>query len=247
MSAKNSNSTARAELLALLERHNYSPGTFDKLRADSYEKQLAAHSLDSLDLVYSLLLMPGKPVEEHIPNCPTWPNGTKWAGQLPGKNVLFEIKRRLLIEQTLNSMGQTAKILEKLRARAAGLPDEQTAVLESVITMVGDELLQAKLTHGSPIAANLPVVDRLLTAQMARTSARQEDVKIDLRKQAEARQQKQYELDRVRFQRETVELFIKWSAEKAAREIATGNLSHADKIEQLGQAMFGEDWADPKK
>ena len=50
------------------------------------------------------------------------------------------------------------------------------------------------------------------------------------------------ELNRQKFQRDTVELFLKWNADKTAKEIASSNSTHADKIEQLGQAMFGEDW-----
>lgn len=49
-------------------------------------------------------------------------------------------------------------------------------------------------------------------------------------------------LDRDRFKRETCELFIKWCADQEAKTIATSTASNADKIEQLGKKMFGEDW-----
>jgi hypothetical protein len=45
-----------------------------------------------------------------------------------------------------------------------------------------------------------------------------------------------------KFRRDTCELFIKWYGDKAAKEITSSNLSHSDKIEKLGQTMFGEDW-----
>ena len=45
-----------------------------------------------------------------------------------------------------------------------------------------------------------------------------------------------------KFRRDTCELFLKWYGDQAAKEIASGNLSHSDKIEKLGQTMFGEDW-----
>ncbi len=61
--------------------------------------------------------------------------------------------------------------------------------------------------------------------------------------QQTALKKEQLSLDRQKFQRETAELFVKWSADAKARDIASSNLSHADKIEQLGQAMFGEDWS----
>jgi hypothetical protein len=50
------------------------------------------------------------------------------------------------------------------------------------------------------------------------------------------------ELLRSKFQRETCELFLKWFANKAAKDIATSSAPAAEKIELLGQQMFGEDW-----
>jgi hypothetical protein len=49
-------------------------------------------------------------------------------------------------------------------------------------------------------------------------------------------------LDAKRFQRETCELFLKWSADQRAKEIANTTGSNADKIEALGALMFGEEW-----
>lgn len=53
------------------------------------------------------------------------------------------------------------------------------------------------------------------------------------------------DLDRQKFQRLAVKKFMDWYEDKTAREIATSNMSQADKIEKLGQAMFGEDWGTP--
>lgn len=50
------------------------------------------------------------------------------------------------------------------------------------------------------------------------------------------------ELSRQKFQRDTVELFIKWADNKQAMDLATSNAPRADKIEKLGQQMFGELW-----
>lgn len=49
-------------------------------------------------------------------------------------------------------------------------------------------------------------------------------------------------LDRSRYQRETCELFVKWMANEQAKQIALAPTSNAQKIEQLGQLMFGEGW-----
>lgn len=51
-------------------------------------------------------------------------------------------------------------------------------------------------------------------------------------------------LQKKRFQRDTCKLFIKWQADEKAKAIVNGASTNAEKIEQLGQAMFGEDWKD---
>lgn len=53
------------------------------------------------------------------------------------------------------------------------------------------------------------------------------------------------ELERQKFQRETAELFLKFAEDKKAREIAaSAGLSQNEKIEQLGQIMFGDLWSE---
>jgi hypothetical protein len=49
-------------------------------------------------------------------------------------------------------------------------------------------------------------------------------------------------LDQQKFQRETCELFLKWDSDQRAKAIASSDVSHAEKIEQLGQLMFPETW-----
>ncbi len=54
--------------------------------------------------------------------------------------------------------------------------------------------------------------------------------------------QQTIELERQKFQRTTCELFLKWREDTRAREIADGPGTTADKVERLGQAMFGDLW-----
>lgn len=53
---------------------------------------------------------------------------------------------------------------------------------------------------------------------------------------------KDQELAERKFQRDSCKLFLKWFDVDAAKKIATSGLSNTEKIEQLGLAMFGEDW-----
>lgn len=45
-----------------------------------------------------------------------------------------------------------------------------------------------------------------------------------------------------KFQRDTCALFLKWAKDDRAKKIIESRASNSEKIEQLGQAIFGEDW-----
>ncbi len=66
-----------------------------------------------------------------------------------------------------------------------------------------------------------------LAKQTATTRGRQKEEELQLKK--------------AKFQRDTAELFIKWSADERARQILASGATHSEKIEALGRAMF-EDW-----
>jgi len=55
-------------------------------------------------------------------------------------------------------------------------------------------------------------------------------------------QRSELHLARQRFQRDTCDLFIKWSADQRARDIAASPSTNTEKIEALGKLMFGEEW-----
>jgi hypothetical protein len=68
------------------------------------------------------------------------------------------------------------------------------------------------------------------------------DVKAFVALMKSRKEREALELDKSRFRRETCALFIQWAADQRALDIAAKPTSNADKIEQLGQLMFGEDW-----
>lgn len=70
----------------------------------------------------------------------------------------------------------------------------------------------------------------------------QQDSKAWFLSQQTALKKEQLNLDRQKFQRETCSLFLKWSEDRKAREIAVSGATQTEKIERLGQLMFGEDW-----
>jgi hypothetical protein len=66
--------------------------------------------------------------------------------------------------------------------------------------------------------------------------------KMSLEKEKLKRKDQQIALEQKKFQRTTCELFLKWREDKRAEEAVLGEGTNTEKIEKLGQLMFGEDW-----
>ncbi|HSM84606.1 MAG TPA: hypothetical protein VLT16_00585 [Candidatus Limnocylindrales bacterium] len=122
----------------------------------------------------------------------------------------------------------TEALLEELKKEASGLTDAQL-----------DELGQRTF---SLLAIRREDPDTFLQVRGARFKGEIEKEKINLRRQAEARLGEGLKLQREKFQRETCELFLRWAADAKAKKIANATISNAEKIELLGQLMFGENW-----
>lgn len=78
--------------------------------------------------------------------------------------------------------------------------------------------------------------------QSAKSQGRIAELKL---KQAEVKltqKDRDWQLAEKKFQRETCSLFLEWFSKETAKQIATSGATNAEKIEQLGLAMFGEDW-----
>jgi len=78
---------------------------------------------------------------------------------------------------------------------------------------------------------------------MALLTLAEEDPKGWALIQRTARDREAGAMDRAKFKRETLELFVKWFADKRAAEILTSGSTHEEKLRALDQAMFPEDWA----
>lgn len=58
---------------------------------------------------------------------------------------------------------------------------------------------------------------------------------------SEQRKGEEFGLSKKKFQRDTAELFIKWSADERAKQVLASGATQSDMIEAIGRAMF-EDW-----
>ena len=157
----------RQKLLALLAQFNISPAAFDALRADAYEKHLAARSLTELEQFYHTLFDPALTYRQMRALAPPW-GIKKYGGHRPSIETLREIRQRLRLEQHLHHLAATSGLLDSLKNAAPGQPDEQRAeLLSAAVAMLSQELLLAKL-EGKPIMENLRVVDQLLRVESLR-------------------------------------------------------------------------------
>lgn len=57
-----------------------------------------------------------------------------------------------------------------------------------------------------------------------------------------AQKDQEIEMAAKKFQRDTCSLFLEWFDKETAKQIATSGATNSEKIDQLGLAMFGEDW-----
>jgi hypothetical protein len=103
------------------------------------------------------------------------------------------------------------------------------------------EQLVADFKSANPAAAP-ELVQQIGQSFFTALALQQQDPQQWLWIQQTAIKKEQLSLDRSKFQRDTVELFIKWASDKQAMELATSNAPTADKTEKLGQRIFGALW-----
>lgn len=248
MKRKPFTSKEREALAALLERYGGSLQSFLDLRPDSYEHAIARQSLEHLEQVYAQVLAPGQTMEEARENCPPWPAAgtsgapSKYAGKLPSQNTLCEIGTRLRTEATLNDLGRVSHFVDKVRSRATKLPiGQQPKVLDTIMTLVGEEMVQQKLTGGKSVLENLDAVDRLLSNDIAKTKAQFEQQKIDIRKQAEERQRNKLKFEMDKLKDQVSAKLLDKAVRDAAEKIATStSMTRTQQIAAMRKAAFAD-------
>lgn len=130
---------------------------------------------------------------------------------------------------------RSEQVAEMVKERAPGLSSEKVrALAQDVFTLEALDSEDAKTF--------VALQQLRLSEQIAETTALFEREKIEIRKAAETRSREALELERQKFRRTTCELYLKWSEDEEAKRIAGSSATNSEKIEQLGLAMFGEDW-----
>lgn len=118
---------------------------------------------------------------------------------------------------------------EQIRQRleAGGLDILDDAIYTTAEALAGSDLPPNKIASA---------IADLKTAVNASERVKIADRRTDIAEQA-------LQIQRKKFQRDTCQLFLRWYQDQRAREIADDTRADtADKIEQLGQLIFQEDW-----
>lgn len=165
-----------------------------------------------------------------------------------GEKTLREV-RAWLAEDGLKVSLQTISEFRSWYASRlqAQLREQRVLNYMEVLRKQSPELSEEKLAQYGASVFNLQAIEEqdpklFLAIQTAQHKAQMDRLKLEQRERQIQQRQEGLELEKARFQRETAELFLKWAADQRAKEIAGSNESNAEKIERLGQLMFGEDW-----
>ena len=136
------------------------------------------------------------------------------------------LRQREEIERTK----ELADYALQLGAAAGGsLPDGSAAIAGGKI------MAEIEASSGEELAFNILALSKLRKTDLDKAA-------LDLRRRELDQRDKSIDLERKKFQRATCELFIKWHDNQKAREVVESRATNNEKIELLGQAMFGEDW-----
>ena len=153
------------------------------------------------------------------------------------------VKQRGRIDRTRELARYAA---EQSKANGASIADGAAAIasgqLLELLEAVDEEVEKAE--SGKAESGKLSP-DGLLKIAAAVSSVRtteQNDKKLQMQKKALLQKERQIVLEEQKFQRTTCELFAKWQADKRAVDLANGAGDNAEKIEKLGQLMFGDTW-----
>ncbi|MCW5556618.1 MAG: hypothetical protein KIT22_02050 [Verrucomicrobiae bacterium] len=192
---------------------------------NSYEAQLS----DSDLLWLHTALLSRTPSDKAIrAKMPAWKSGPR-TGQPVSLATLSNIRDRLEAEEAYHAAELAAESLVKERQ------EREPGISEAELEEYGQRVFTEITIHRQDLKG-------FVKLRSARNKAKLDQAKLALQQQAEARQREALALEQDRFRRDTCALFLKWAEDQRAKEIAQGSGTNAEKIEALGQLMFGGDW-----
>lgn len=157
------------------------------------------------------------------------------------------VKQRGRIDRTRELARYAA---EQSKANGATIADGAAAIasgqLLELLEAVDEAVEGAAEDGGSKVEDGGKLSpDALLKIAAAVSSLRtteQNDQKLKLLGKRVQQREREVVLEEQKFQRSTCELFLKWQADQRALDVANGSSDNSEKIERLGQLMFGDTW-----
>lgn len=118
--------------------------------------------------------------------------------------------------------------------------EQDTVNFQEFITSAMPSLSQERVAELGSVYFNLQAIKHRDPKLFLAFQTAQHRAEMDRKKFQQ--DEERLDLDRKKFQRETCELFVKWCQDERAKKIVESPDSHAQKIEKLGQEMFGDLW-----
>lgn len=138
-------------------------------------------------------------------------------------SYLESLRSARMRDQLLNQITSGNQACREMEAQFAKTPAPEIGTLTSLYRV----LIMQLATHGQADTDLLK-----LSAEM---------MKPVLQALAEERKAKELDLSVQSFRRQTCELFLEWQRNQEAQRIAASPSTHAEKLDQLYRAMFGEE------
>jgi hypothetical protein len=200
-----------------------------KLRGEHYLQGLDA---DELEQLRSALSFAGTLLQQQA-LCPKR-RGGQTDGSLPPVSLLSELSQAVREVTTLRALQRQDLIAVATNDRCGqlGLDPQLT---NAVVRVVAEEALRQQAENQVGNFA-ISAANVLLMAESMRTKGQQEEVKLELKKIAEKRQQEHLNLEREKFMVDS-DIYFERLLKKAA-EVNASNLSNADKIAEMRKEAF---------
>lgn len=151
----------------------------------------------------------------------------------PSRSSMYRFKTYMRDHESEHRIEQALSVKSNVRKQMVAIGDMDNEL----------EFAWEQLAMESAMKNDLEAGQRYLAMAMKLRDSALEREKLKLKKQAEERAAQELTLQKKKFQRETCELFIKYSKDEKAKQIANQKgVGTDEKIERLGKRIFGEEW-----
>ena len=140
-------------------------------------------------------------------------------------------------QEEIDQLKEMAEYALKLGVAAGGKIADGSAAIAG-----GKIMMELETATGQDLASKIKSLTLLRMGDQEDRKRNQEDEKIALKKKVVAQNDQRLELEVKKFNRRTCEMFLKWYDDKRAKDIVESRASNSEKLEKLGQTMFGRDW-----